>query len=168
MGTDHREDCKRPCIVNTQPTVKDALKKTHCSLMAALCRSSILHVENSELECSFGVYPCILPSGKPRMTTHPDARTQGTDTSARLVPGQAPPLRLCRASTASAPTQELGPHTVGLQAGARSSFGVGGVGAAEWRTGTGSAGVTAKRGLLLLQHSPQQPPTAPAHPPAWC
>lgn len=99
--------------------------------MAALCRSLILHVENSELEYSFGVYLCILPSGKLRTTTHPDARTQVTYTSVHLVPGQAPPLRLCRASTASAPTQELGPHTGGLQAGARSSFGVGGVRAVQ-------------------------------------
>ena len=80
--------------------------------MAAFCRSSILHAENSELEYSFGVYLCVLLSGRLRMTTHPDTRTQVTYTTVHLVPRPGPTADALRSK------HSLGPHAGGLQAGA--------------------------------------------------
>ena len=106
MGTDYSEESTCPRALNTQPQGTGRSQKSTLLSTAAVCRSSVPHAEDSELECPLGVYLCVLLSGRLRGTTHPDTRTQVTCTTVHLVPRPGPTLTRCRASTALAPTQE--------------------------------------------------------------
>lgn len=107
------------------------------------------------LEYSFGIYLCVLLSGKLRMTTHPDTRTQVTYTTVHLVPRPGPTVEALQSKPS------LGPHTGGLQAGAPSSFGVAGGVVQERRAGTGPAGSPFQSCFSGTLHSSPHAPTCP-------